>query len=120
MGEDSFIYVVCDQQDICDTAIVVVTVEDIVNAPQVFTPNDDGYNDRYMISGLDRYPENSFVVFNRWGNVVYERNNYANDWDGKSNSKYKIGGKPLPVGVYYYILKYANNRIKQGGLYLER
>ena len=120
MGEDSFIYVVCDQQDICDTAIVVVTIEDIVNAPQVFTPNDDGYNDRYMISGLDRYPENSFVVFNRWGNVVYERNNYANDWDGKSNSKYKIGGKPLPVGVYYYILKYANNRIKQGGLYLER
>ncbi len=120
MGEDSFIYVVCDQQDICDTAIVVVTIEDIVNAPQVFTPNDDGYNDRYMITGLDRYPENSFVVFNRWGNVVYERNNYANDWDGKSNSKYKIGGKPLPVGVYYYILKYANNRIKQGGLYLER
>jgi gliding motility-associated-like protein len=120
MGEDSFLYVVCDHYNICDTAIVVVTVEDIISAPQVFTPNDDGYNDKYIISGLERYPQNNFVVFNRWGNKVYERENYTNDWDGYSNSKYKIGGKPLPVGVYYYILKYANNRIKQGGLYLER
>jgi gliding motility-associated-like protein len=120
MGEDSFIYVVCDHYNICDTALVVVTVEDPIIAPQVFTPNDDGYNERYFITGLDRYPENEFVVFNRWGNKVYERKNYVNDWDGTSNSKYKIGNKPLPVGVYYYILKYAKNRVKQGGLYLER
>ncbi|MBP7509675.1 MAG: gliding motility-associated C-terminal domain-containing protein [Prolixibacteraceae bacterium] len=120
MGQDSFIYVVCDAYNICDTALVVVNVEDLVIAPEVFTPNDDGYNDRYIISGLERYPENGFIVYNRWGNKVYERNNYANDWDGKSNSKYKLGGQPLPVGVYYYILKYAKNRVKSGGLYLER
>jgi gliding motility-associated-like protein len=120
MGEDSFIYVVCDHYNICDTALVVVTVEDPIITPQVFTPNDDGYNERYFITGLERYPENEFVVFNRWGNKVYERKNYANDWDGTSNSKFKMGNKPLPVGVYYYILKYAKNRVKQGGLYLER
>jgi gliding motility-associated-like protein len=120
MGQDSFIYVVCDHYDICDTAIVVVTVEDPIIAPQVFTPNNDGYNERYIITGLDSYPENEFIVFNRWGNIVFEKNNYTNDWDGTSNSKYKLGDKPLPVGVYYYILKYAKNRVKQGGLYLER
>jgi len=120
MGQDSFIYVVCDAYNICDTALVVVNVEDVVIAPEVFTPNDDGYNARYNITGIERYPENGFIVYNRWGNKVYERNNYANDWDGKSNSKYKIGGQPLPVGVYYYILKYAKNRVKSGGLYLER
>lgn len=120
IGQDSFIYVVCDSYNFCDTALVIVTVEDIIIAPEVFTPNDDGYNDRYIIDGLERYPANDFIVFNRWGNKVYERNNYANDWDGTSNSKYKIGGQPLPVGVYYYILKYAKNRVKSGGLYLER
>ncbi len=120
MGQDSFIYVVCDSYNFCDTALVTVSVEDIIIAPEVFTPNDDGYNDRYIIDGLERYPANDFIVFNRWGNKVYERTNYANDWDGKSNSKYKLGGQPLPVGVYYYILKYAKNRVKSGGLYLER
>ncbi|MBN1769039.1 MAG: gliding motility-associated C-terminal domain-containing protein, partial [Prolixibacteraceae bacterium] len=45
---------------------------------------------------------------------------YQNDWAGHSNVKYTLGDKPLPVGVYYYVLKYANNRIKQGGVYLER
>ena len=89
-------------------------------APEVFTPNSDGYNDRYIINNLDRYSNNHFVVFNRWGNKVYEKSNYDNSWDGTSNSRYTMGNKPLPVGVYYYVLKYANNRIKKGGLFLER
>jgi gliding motility-associated-like protein len=120
MGSDSFLYVVCDHYNICDTALVVVTIEDLVELPEVFTPNNDGYNDRYMIRNIERYPDNHFVVFNRWGNKVYEKTNYANEWDGHSNSKYKLGGQPLPVGVYFYILKYANNKVKQGGVFLQR
>jgi gliding motility-associated-like protein len=120
LGEDSFLYVVCDHQDVCDTALVVVNVIDYVIPPQLFTPNADGYNDQYIIKGIESYPENHFIVFNRWGNKVYEKENYANEWDGTSNSRYKIGDKPLPVGVYYYLLKYSKNQIKQGGLYLER
>jgi gliding motility-associated-like protein len=120
MGVDSFLYVVCDYQNYCDTARVLINVEDVVTAPQVFTPNGDGYNDLFEIIGLERYPENHFVVFNRWGNKVFETYNYRNDWDGHSNTKYTVGDRQLPVGVYYYVLKYANNRIKQGGLYLEK
>jgi hypothetical protein len=60
------------------------------------------------------------VVFNRWGNKVYEKVNYENDWDGTSNSNHKVGRGALPVGVYYFILKYAQNKVLQGGLYLER
>lgn len=120
MGRDSLIYVVCDYYNVCDTALVTITVEDIIMAPEVFTPNSDGYNDRYIINNLDRYSNNHFVVFNRWGNKVYEKSNYDNSWDGTSNSRYTMGNKPLPVGVYYYVLKYANNRIKKGGLFLER
>lgn len=120
MGKDSLYYVVCDHYGICDTAKVLITVEDLILPPEVFTPNNDGFNESFVIENLENYPDNQLVIFNRWGNKVYEQNNYQNDWTGHSNVKYTLGDKPLPVGVYYYVLKYANNRIKQGGVYLER
>lgn len=119
IGIDSFVYIICDGFNKCDTAICQITVEDILVIPELFTPNGDGYNDLYVIKGLDKYSNNEIFIFNRWGNVVYNKENYNNSWDGVSNSKYRIGNRELPVGVYYYILKY-NSRIRYGGLFLER
>ncbi|HNR49280.1 MAG TPA: gliding motility-associated C-terminal domain-containing protein, partial [Bacteroidia bacterium] len=65
--------------------------------PTGFTPNEDGYNDLYEIRGLDNN-ENKFSVYNRWGNLVYEKKNYRNNWDGRSNSN-----QILPDGTYYAI-----------------
>src|SRR5690606_18045858 len=49
--------------------------------PSGFSPNGDGYNDGYFIRGIERYPENTFIVFNRWGNEVYRKDDYQNsDW----------------------------------------
>lgn len=62
--------------------------------PNVFTPNGDGVNDRFEIRGLEFYPENRLVIFNRWGNEVYAAKTYNNDWDGAN----------LSEGTYYYIL----------------
>lgn len=67
--------------------------------PTGFTPNEDGYNDLYVIRGLDN-TNNTLTIFNRWGNLVYEKKNYNNDWDGKSNNK-----QILPDGTYYAILR---------------
>lgn len=120
IGVDSFIYVVCDYYDRCDTATVKIYIEDIVSAPQLFTPNGDGWNDFYVITGLNRYPDNRFVVYNRWGNVVYDKRGYYREWDGYSNVSGVIGNRMLPVGVYYYILNYGENREKAGALFLER
>lgn len=120
MGVDSFYYMVCDQNNVCDTAKVVINVEDIINPPEVFTPNGDGFNDYFVINGLERYPVNHLTIYNRWGNMVYEKQNYNNDWDGYANVKNRIGESKLPVGVYYYILRYTNSRVKQKGVYLER
>lgn len=120
-GVDVFEYVVCDYYNVCDTAKVDITVDDIVACPELFTPNGDGKNDYYIIGNVEKYPSNYFVVYNRWGNKVYEKSNYANDWDGYSNMRGSIGNRQLPVGVYYYIFKYGSNgRVKQGGLYIER
>jgi gliding motility-associated-like protein len=68
--------------------------------PTGFSPNGDGYNDGYFIRGIDRYPDNEVVVFNRWGNEVYRKSNYKNsDWVGQNKS-----GEPLPEGTYFLIL----------------
>jgi gliding motility-associated-like protein len=93
-------------------------VEDII-PNQIFTPNGDGQNDAYFVKGIEFYPGSRITIFNRWGNKVYQRNGYLNDWDGYSNMD-KIGSKPLPVGTYYYLIDYGINRHKTGWVYLER
>jgi gliding motility-associated-like protein len=66
--------------------------------PNVFTPNSDGVNDRWVIKNLADYDDCTMDVFNRYGQVVYRSTGYNREWDGTSN------GKPLPAGTYYYII----------------
>ncbi|WP_282135605.1 MopE-related protein [Seonamhaeicola maritimus] len=80
--------------DACDVMGIVV--------PKGFSPNGDGTNDTWMIENITAYPRNNIKVFNRWGNKVYESNNYQNNWNGES----KEGGSgKLPVGPYLYIIE---------------
>ncbi|MGP8217606.1 MAG: gliding motility-associated C-terminal domain-containing protein, partial [Bacteroidia bacterium] len=75
--------------------------------PTGFSPNGDGLNDYFVIHGIEAYPDNNIVVFNRWGDEVYSKNNYINTWSGNSNS-----GEALPDGTYYVILTINNTNIK--------
>jgi gliding motility-associated-like protein len=71
-----------------------------IKLPTAFSPNGDGYNDGYVIKGIEGYPENVFRVFNRWGNEVYVKENYKNaDWIGQNKN-----GEELPEGTYFVIL----------------
>jgi gliding motility-associated-like protein len=79
-----------------DTMYITATVQEFkIQIFNVFTPNGDGVNDFYEIPNLERYISNELVVFNRWGERVFEATNYRNNWDGGN----------LPDGVYYYILR---------------
>ncbi len=66
-----------------------------LSIPNVFTPNGDGMNDTFTIVGLNIYPENEILIFNRWGNSVFQEKNYHNEWTGPG----------LSEGTYFYILK---------------
>jgi len=77
-------------------------------------------NDYYVITGIENYPDNHFEVYNRWGNKVYEADGYLNDWNGWANVRFVIGHNELPIGVYYYILRYNATLEKAGALFLER
>jgi gliding motility-associated-like protein len=87
---------------------VTVMYKNIV-VPNSFTPNNDGINDTWIISGLEGDPSAVVRVFNRYGDVVYESHGYASPWNGR----YK--NKPLPFGAYYYLIATKNNTQKLSG-----
>jgi gliding motility-associated-like protein len=92
-----------------------------LNIPTGFSPNGDGVNDYFFIENIERYPNALFKVFNRWGNLVYEKQNYDNSWNGDSNSKIITIGEVLTNGTYFYVLDLANDEDPiQGYIILRR
>jgi gliding motility-associated-like protein len=64
-----------------------------------FTPNNDGINDTWIIDGLT-IGNHQVIIINRWGDVVWETNNYDNTnnvWKGENSN-----GKTLSTGIYFY------------------
>jgi gliding motility-associated-like protein len=104
-GLVQFLYEVCNTTCLsaCDTAqarVLFQRLEDLTGETVSITPNGDGKNDVLIFDHLDKYPDNSITVFNRWGQQVHYAKPYQNSdpWDGT------FRGNPLPAGTYYYIL----------------
>jgi len=97
-GTDNFTYRVKDLNGYYTNAATVnitVSATSLLKIPNVFTPNGDGINDVFEIRGLDKFAQNELVIVNRWGNEVYHKTNYQNNWTGEG----------LNEGTYYYVLK---------------
>ncbi|MBK7482753.1 MAG: gliding motility-associated C-terminal domain-containing protein [Flavobacteriales bacterium] len=105
LGENWFIWTVTNGTCGITSDTVLVELKDclLLKIPNAFSPNNDGTNDLYVIENLEYYPENSFVVFNRWGNKVFEATPYTNTWDG-TNQFGGVMGEELPESTYYYVL----------------
>lgn len=114
LGDNGFMWTVYNGvcQPVSD--IVTVMVRDL-NAPTGFSPNNSGYNDRFVIKGLENSGLNELTIFNRQGNVVYRTVNYQNDWEGRNHN-----GVPLPEDTYYYILTVDNKYSYKGFIVLKR
>jgi PKD repeat protein len=123
----------------CDTVfakeVKVLPVK--LKVPNILTPNGDGNNDVLLITEAPPendditpasfkqlnvegnkplslyYKSSSLVIFNRQGRIVYESDDYQNDWDGGN----------LPDGVYFYVLKcfgWKSNEVYQGSITIIR
>lgn len=73
--------------------------------PDVITPNNDGFNDKLVITCLEYFPENELTIYSRWGEIVYQAFGYTNNWDGFSETN----KSDLPAGTYVFILKATVN-----------
>jgi gliding motility-associated-like protein len=95
--------------DLCgNTAIDEVSVPlrtdcDVV-VPNIITPNGDGENQFLVFENLELFPQPKLEVFNRWGNRVYQSDNYQNNWSPAD----------LNPGVYYFTLELGTIDPKKG------
>ncbi|TSE08869.1 gliding motility-associated C-terminal domain-containing protein [Aquimarina algiphila] len=85
-----------------------------------FSPDDDGINEYWEINGIDNYPNNKVLIYNRWGDLVFEVDGYNNTsrvFRGIANRKRSLGGDKLPEGTYFFDIKIegAHNLKKETG-----
>lgn len=102
--------IVTDQNGCMDTASVVLVQPVVLELPTGYSPNGDGKNDYFVIHGIEAYPNNQLVIFNRWGNEVYSAESYNNQWNGKNKD-----GKDLPDGTYFVMLSINGGAITRTG-----
>ncbi len=68
--------------------------------PNVISPDGNNINETFYVDGLDKYPGSSLVIYNRWGNKLFDTSNYDNKW---TSSK-------CPDGTYFYVLNVSDGR----------
>ncbi|NQX82179.1 MAG: gliding motility-associated C-terminal domain-containing protein, partial [Flavobacteriaceae bacterium] len=111
-------YTVCNiSTNVCAEAVVYITIKEDVGegaVNQLFTPNGDGVNDLFVIEGIEEiYPYYNMIVFNRYGNTVYEYSHNGNKelspvwWDGTVSNSIHSKGEKGPPGVYFYLINYG-------------
>ena len=87
------------------SASIFIQVTADYNALQMnnlLSPNADGYNDALVIKNLDMYPDHTLKIFDRSGRIIYQKQNYQNDWTGT------FQGTPLTEGTYYYVFEFES------------
>ena len=111
---------VCGDSDTISIVVIDAPIADLL-VPTVITPDNDGYNDRWRIQGIEAYEKVSIKIFTRWGDEVfvfdgtgYQYANNLNQWEGRRNDK------NLPTGSYVYILILNDDNTYKGTISLIR
>ena len=78
--------------------ITIIPAE--ISFPNVITPNGDNVNDFLYFKYLEYFGSNNLTVYDRWGKIVFEKQNYTNDWNADK----------VTDGTYYYVLKIQNGK----------
>lgn len=105
-GTYEVMLVVYSNKGCVDTAVGYVYVDDIYTfyAPTAFSPDGDGINEYFRVFGhgidLNTF---SLVIYDRWGEIIWESNNIETGWDGKVKN-----GKIAPVGSYTWLAKFRD------------
>jgi gliding motility-associated-like protein len=86
-----------------DTAVnqIKVVYSCYITVPNAFTPNGDGHNDYLYPLNAWKATNLEFIIYNRYGQIVFRTNNWTNKWDGR------INGQMQSSGVFVWLLRYT-------------
>jgi gliding motility-associated-like protein len=93
--------------------VISLDLDSCLVIPSVFTPNNDGKNDKFEIKHIELFPNATVEIYNRWGDLVFKSDNYANPsewWDGTYN------GKDATLGSFVYIIKLSPEKDPINGI----
>jgi len=76
------------------------------NIPRYFSPNNDGVNDVWEWPNIELYENSPLIIFNRFGQKIFETTSYQNNWNGT------VDGKPLQDDAYYYSIRLSHTDIR--------
>lgn len=120
-GIDRITIEVCDLEGICSQQVIDIEVVGEVVVYNGVTPDGDGLNDILFIKYVDVVEgaaQNKVTIYNRWGDLVFDIDNYDNlsrVFSGQTNA-----GKDLPSGTYFYKMDFSNGNSINGFITLKR
>jgi len=89
--------------------------DDLISVSQLLTPGTTGSESTWQVQNIEFFPNSIVYVYNRNGQLVFQKNSYQNDWNGT----YQKTGSFLPAGPYYFVVEISDtNEIKKGWLYI--
>ncbi|MCU4154689.1 T9SS type B sorting domain-containing protein [Carboxylicivirga sp. A043] len=80
-----------------DTVLLNSMVD--IDVPNFFTPNKDGFNDRWEIDGMEKFPDSIIKIYDRFGKLLIEYKASEPGWNGE------YIGKPVPSDAYWYVIE---------------
>lgn len=95
----------------CEATYHFTVEASFCSIPRGISPNNDSMNDNFDITGLHA---RKIAIFNRYGQEVYTKNNYTNQWYGQADN-----GDELPTGTYYYVIETPGDSLT-GWVYINR
>ena len=121
-GIDRLTIEICDLAGSCTQRQLEVEVASDVNIYTGMSPNDDKLNQLWIIQHIDVLPatqKNHVTLFNRWGDIVFETDNYDNKT--RVFTGLNQNGNELPSGTYFYKIEFASGKaMKTGYLVIKR
>ncbi|MGV9004899.1 gliding motility-associated C-terminal domain-containing protein [Flavobacterium sp.] len=97
-------------QNGCSSSQSIDVTRTFCEIPNVITPNNDSFNDDFDLTGFD---VKNLEIYSRWGRLVFDKNNYSNEWHGQNNK-----GEKLPDGTYFYLITYTNLETVNGWVFV--
>jgi len=115
MSGNSYIVDIVDTLGCKTSVTIVIPVEQLpIIIPSAFTPNGDGFNDRWEIVGIEDFPEAHIKIFDKWGKFLAHYRGKDEGWDGMYNNQY------LPTDTYWYVVALENGYQAIGSVTLIR